>query len=92
MTTTRMTTAALSALGASLAATCFALVACGSDQGTQPDRASQPVIQRAAADDVAAQVEHRKAAFSAELSRPQHAAADDVELWVEQRKSTPDAQ
>jgi hypothetical protein len=86
MTATTNTLSARAGLGATLAAICFALVACGSEPASAPDRESHRTGQHASADDVAAQVEHRKAALSAELSRPQHAVADDVELWVELRK------
>jgi hypothetical protein len=83
---TTNTTTARSALGATLAATCLALVACGSGQGTVSDRASHHTGQHAAADDVAAQVEYRKASLTQDGSRPQHATADDVEAWIEQHK------
>jgi hypothetical protein len=76
-------------VGATIAAICFAVAACGSEQGTLPDRNSQHAAQHAAADDVAAQVEHRKAPPAASIARRQHAVSDDVESLVEQRKSAP---
>jgi hypothetical protein len=72
--------------GATIAAICFAVAACGSEQGTTP-RPDSHTTQPAVADYVAAQLEQRKAARTQETGRPQHAAADDVEFWVEQRKS-----
>jgi hypothetical protein len=86
MTTTK-TIRARAAIVATIAAICFAVAACGTEQGTTPDREGRHTMQHAAADDVAAQVEHRKAELTQELDRPQHAVTDDVERWVEQRKS-----
>jgi len=85
---TTNTIPARAAIGATIAATCFAVAACGSEHGTVPDRESHHTAQHAAADDVATQIEYRKAALTQERGRPQQAAADDVERWVEQRKST----
>lgn len=87
MTTTN-TIKARALAGTTIAAICFAVVACGSEQGTLPVRESQDTSQHAVADDVAAQIEYRKAALSQQMGRPQHAVADDVERLVEQRKST----
>jgi hypothetical protein len=75
------------AIVATAAAVCLAVAACGSEQGTLPDRESRQTVQQASANDVAAQVEHRKTALTQHLARPQHAVADDVERLVEQRKS-----
>jgi alpha-beta hydrolase superfamily lysophospholipase len=89
---TTNTIPARAAIGATIAAICFAVAACGSERDTVPDQnsphATLHAAQRAAADDVAALVEHRKAALTQEMGRPQHAVADDVEKWIEQRKST----
>ena len=84
---TTNTTPARTAIGATIAAICFAVAACGSEQGMTPDRESHRTAQHAAADDVAAQIEYRKAALTHDMGRPQHAVADDVERLVEQRKS-----
>ena len=75
------------AIVAAVAAIGLLVAACGSAQGTLTDREGHHTAQHAAADDVAARVEHRKAALSQNLGRPQHAVADDVAAQVEQRKS-----
>jgi hypothetical protein len=84
---TTHTIPARAAIGATIASIFLAVAACGSEQGTRPDRESQPATQHAAADDVAAQVEYRKATFTQRIGRPQHATADDVEAWIEQHKA-----
>ena len=86
---TTHTIPARAGIGATIAALCFVVVACGSEQGTLPDGESQHATQHAAADDVAAQVEQRKGALTQYMGRPrpQHAVSDDVERLVEARKS-----
>ena len=84
---TSNTTSTRSAIAVTVAAFCFAVAACGSEQGAVPDRQTKHATQHAAADDVAAQVEQRKGGLTQHMGRPQHAVADDVALWVEQRKS-----
>ena len=90
MTTTNRIPAR-AAIGTTLAAICLTVAACGSAQGSLPDRenrnAGQHVAQHAAADDVVALVALRKGGLTQGTGRQQHAAADDVERWVEQRKS-----
>jgi hypothetical protein len=83
---TMNTTPARAAVLATIAAICFTVAACGSEQGTRTDREGHHTAQHASADDVAAHVEHRKAMPSPESGRPQHATADDVEAWIEQHK------
>ena len=87
MTTTTNTFPGRAGIGATIAAICFAVAACGTEQGTTPPSESHHATQHAAADDVAAQIEHRKATRTPETARPQHAVADDVERLVELRKS-----
>jgi hypothetical protein len=85
MNTTHMTQVR-AGVGASLAALCFGLTACGTEHGARPTGESHP-NQQAAADDVAAQVDLRKTALSQEQAHRQHSVADDVERLVELRKS-----
>ena len=61
---TTNTTPARAAIGATIAAICLPVAACGTEQGTLPDRNSHHAAQHAAADDVAAPVEYRKATLS----------------------------
>ena len=84
---TTNTIPARAAIVATIAAIGFT-AACGSAQGTVTDRESHHTAQHAAADDVAAQIEYRKAALTHEVRGPQHALADDVESLVEQRKTS----
>jgi hypothetical protein len=74
------------AIGTTVAAILLAVGACGTEQGAHPTRENRP-SQHSAADDVAAQVEHRKTELSQEQAHRQHSVADDVERWVELLKS-----
>ena len=85
---TTNTIQARAGIGATIVAICFAVAACGSEQGTVPDRNSKHAIQHATADDVERWIEQRKSGVNQdEGRRPTNAVADDVERWIELRKS-----
>ena len=83
---TTNTIQARAALGATIAAICFAVAACGSEQGTLPDRNSKHAIQPATADDVgrrSSNASPRTQDWAVHSTPPQ----TTWRRWIEQRKS-----
>jgi hypothetical protein len=85
--TTTTTIRAHAATVATIAAICFAGAACGAEQ-VASDQEIRNATQHAVTDDVAAQIENRKAALSLGTLRSDRSAADNVETLVEQRKTS----